>query len=197
MIGEMLCNCGDWPVVDDNTAAAARVRGVFKEVVARGFRAEAVEGASDEQIDIWAAAQGVRVVPAAVREIMRIMGKSRIGWLASSIFGLTVDARDKEFAGWCVEEADERGIEHGMQDPAGMLVIAGDGTSASHLVIDGSDLAEPDPPIWLLVETGEVTRSVESVTAWFANTGEELMQRRHELKRRRAVQEYFDRVFRW
>lgn len=43
--------------MDDNAAAAARVRGVFEEVVVGGFRAEAVEGACDEQIDAWAAAQ--------------------------------------------------------------------------------------------------------------------------------------------
>ncbi|MGC7097278.1 hypothetical protein ACPZ19_21600 [Amycolatopsis lurida] len=72
--------------MDEGIEAAARVRDIFDDVVARGFRAEAVRGASDGEIDTWAAAQGV-------------------------------------FAGWCVEEADERGIGHGMRDPEGMLVV--------------------------------------------------------------------------
>lgn len=57
-----------------------------------------------------------------------------------------------------MKEADERGIAHGMRDPAGMLVVA-EGGSYVYLVVDDSDLAEPDPPIWVLVESGEVTRS--------------------------------------
>ncbi|WP_153032167.1 hypothetical protein [Amycolatopsis sp. YIM 10] len=182
--------------MDEGIAAAARVRDIFDDVVARGFRAQAVQGASDREIDTWAAAQGVRMVPAALREILRIMGKPRrktpTGWFESSAFGVdSIDARDKEFAGWCVEEADERGIEHGMRDPEGMLVVAGDGTSASFVVIDGSDLAEPDPPIWVLTEAGSIRRSSESTTAWFAKIGEELMDLTRQHARRRG-QAYYD-----
>ncbi|MFI6031361.1 hypothetical protein [Amycolatopsis magusensis] len=185
--------------MDEGVAAEARVRDIFDDVVARGFRAEAVQGASDGEIDTWAAAQGVHMVPAALREILRIIGKPRrktpTGWLASSAFGVdSIDARDKEFAGWCVEEADERGIEHGMRDPEGMLVVAGDGTSASFLVIDGSALVEPDPPIWLLTESGAIRRTSESTTAWFAKTGEELMNRTRQHARR--DQAYYDSLFR-
>ncbi|WP_158854905.1 SMI1/KNR4 family protein [Saccharothrix deserti] len=144
--------------MDDNDAAAvARVRGIFEDVVAGGFRAEMVEGASDEEIDAWAAAQGVRMVPAAVREILRIMGKQGGAWLPGTTFGVRkVDAEVREEAGWCVDEADERGISHGMRDPAGMLVVT-EGGAYVYLVVDGSDLAEPDPPMWVLFESGKVT----------------------------------------
>lgn len=182
-------------MVDDGIAAAARVRDIFADVVARGFRAEAVRGASDEEIDTWAAGQDARMVPAALREILRIMGNPRMkaprGWMASSVFGVaSIDARDKEFAGWCVEEA----AEHGMRDPAGMLVVLGDGTSAAFVVIDGSDLAEPDPPVWQLTESGGVRRCADSTTAWFARCGEELMSHGRRLARR--VPDHYEALFR-
>ncbi len=175
------------PVVDDNDAAAvARVRGVFEDVVAGGFRADMVKGASDEEIDAWAAAQGVRMVPAAVREILRIMGKQGGAWLPGTTFGVRmVDAEVREHAGWCVDEADERGIPHGMRDPADMLVVT-EGGSYVYLVVDGSDLDEPDPPMWVLYESGKVTRSSDSVTTWFAKVGEHVLEARHMLADRRA-----------
>lgn len=167
-------------------AAVARIRAIFDEMVAAGYRAEKVEGASDEEIDAVAAAQGVPMVPAAMREILRIMG-SRPGLLmAGTLFGVeTADPEIKEGAGWCLEEADERGTPHGMRDPAGMLVIAA-AHPESYSVIDGSDLAEPDPPVWVLVESGEVWRSRDSVTQWFATVGEGLVETKRRLADMRA-----------
>lgn len=194
-------------MVDEGIAAATRVRDIFDDAVARGFRAESVRGASDEEIDTWAAAQGVQMVPAALREILRIMGKQGKGfpggWLSSSAFGVTsIDTTDTEFAVECVKDADESGIEHGMRDPEGMLVVAGDGTGASYVVIDGSDLAEPDPPLWQLDESPEVRRGFESTTAWFASLGEDLMNRRRAFERRKASwhpsnQRHYDALYRW
>ncbi|XVV01535.1 hypothetical protein ACQPW3_29630 [Actinosynnema sp. CA-248983] len=54
-----------------------RIRATFDRVVSEGLKAESVAGAFDEQIDAWAAAQGVTTVPAAVREALRIVGVTR------------------------------------------------------------------------------------------------------------------------
>lgn len=174
-------------MVNDNAARAAvrGIRDVFEQVVAGGFRAEKVEGASDEQIDAMAAAQGVRMVPAALREVLRILGRRSGAWLPGAAFGITLGAQDKEHALWCVEEADERGIAHGMRDPEGLLVVL-DAAASAYVVVDGADLAETDPPMWVLVESGEVTMRHESVTAWFALTGEGVMEGRRLLAERRA-----------
>ncbi|PAZ15958.1 hypothetical protein CLM62_10815 [Streptomyces sp. SA15] len=173
-------------MVDESAAAAVRgIRDVFDQVVAGGFRAEKVEGASDEEIDAMAAAQGVRMVPAALREVLRILGKQGGAWLPGAGFGISMGAQDKEYALWCVEEAEERGIAHGMRDPQGLLAVL-DAAASSYVVVDGADLAEADPPMWVLVESGEVTRRHESVTAWFALTGEGVMDTRRMLAERRA-----------
>lgn len=187
-VGESVGLRGGLLVVDDDGAAAAvrGIRRVFDDIVAGGLRAEMVVGASDEEIDAMAAAQGVRMVPAAVREILRILGDKPGPWFTGSFFGLDLaHAQVKEHALWCLEEADERGFAHEMRDPEGLLVIL-DAAASSYLVIDGVDLAEPDPPVWLLTEGGEVTRRVESVTAWFARASEGVMRLRRLCAERRA-----------
>ena len=167
------------------SAAVARIRAIFAEMVAAGYRAEKVEGASDEEIDAVAAAQGVPMVPAAVREILRIMGRRPGLLMAGSVFGVaTADPELKQGAGWCLEEAEEQGIPHGMRDPAGLLVISA-AHPESYVVIDGSDLAEPDPPVWVLVESGEVRKRRDSVTQWFEKVGEGLVETRNRLADRR------------
>jgi hypothetical protein len=173
--------------VTEEAPAIARIRAIFAEMVAAGYRAEMVEGASDEEIDAVAAAQGVAVVPAAMREILRIMGRRPGLLMAATLFGVeTADPEVKEGAGWCLEEADERGLPHGIRDPAGMLVIAA-AHPESYSVIDGSDLAEPDPPVWVLVESGEVRRSRDSVTHWFAMVAEGLFDTKRRLADMRAL----------
>lgn len=163
-----------------------RIRGTFDRVVAAGYRAETVEGASDEEIDAWASALGARTVPAALREVMRIMGRHCGAWMPGLVFGVTtVDPEVVERARWCLEEADERGIPHGMRDPAGMLLVA-DHDPEAYTVIDGSDLADPDPPVWVLVETGEVRTALDSVTQWFAMLGEEVVDLQRRLVDRRT-----------
>lgn len=167
-------------------AAIARIRAIFAGMVAAGYRADKVEGASDEEIDAVAAAQGVTEVPAAMREVLRIMGRKPGLLMAGTVFGVgTADPEIKEGAGWCLEEADERGIPHGLRDPEGLLVITA-AHPESYGVIDGSDLAEPDPPVWALMESGHAWRSSDSVTQWFAKVGEALVETRNMLADRRA-----------
>ncbi|MFI9817837.1 hypothetical protein [Saccharothrix variisporea] len=54
-------------------APREQIRATFDRVLAEGLKAESVAGTSDEQIDAWAAAQGVDTVPAAVR-IVGVVG---------------------------------------------------------------------------------------------------------------------------
>jgi hypothetical protein len=57
---------------DEQTAADA-IRATFQRVISEGLRVESVTGASDDQIDAMAAAQGAAHVPAAVREALRLI----------------------------------------------------------------------------------------------------------------------------
>jgi len=168
--------------VDRETAdAQRRVREIFASAVAEGFRAETVEGASDADIDRMAAAQGVPAVPAALREVLRLLGRKPALWFAGSIFGVTVDAEVKQDALDCLDEVDE----HGMRDPGNLLAVL-DAAGSSYLVVDGADLGLPDPPLWVLTEGGSVQKRWASVTEWFAAVAEEIVQTKARLASRRA-----------
>jgi hypothetical protein len=172
--------------VTSDQAAVARIRGTFDRVVAAGYRPETVEGAPDDEIDAWASALRARSVPPAKREVMRKLGRQCGAWMSGLVFGVTTaDPEVVARARWCLEEADERGLPHGMRDPAGLLLIA-DHDPEAYTVIDGSDLADPDPPVWLLLETGEVRKALDSVTRWFAVLGEEVVDMKRRLVARRA-----------
>jgi hypothetical protein len=162
--------------------AVSRVREIFASVVAEGFRVEAVQGASDEEIDRMAMAQGVSVVPASLREVLRLLGRTPTMWFAGATFGvLSVDAEVKQDALDCLDETDE----HAMRDPQNLLAVL-DAASSSYLVVDGTDLELPDPPLWLLTETGTVQKRWASVTEWFANVADGVLEGKARLASRRA-----------
>ncbi|MFC3436358.1 hypothetical protein GL305_35055 [Nocardia seriolae] len=55
--------------------AITKIRARFDELVRRGFDPHAVEGADDGEIDTMAADQNAPAVPAAVREVLRLIGR--------------------------------------------------------------------------------------------------------------------------
>jgi hypothetical protein len=169
-------------VEQGKTDAASRVREIFTSVVTEGFRVEMVEGASDEEIDRMATAQGVRAVPASLREVMRLLGRKPALWFAGSIFGVIgVDAAVKQDALDCLDEAGEQL----MGDPRNLLVVL-DAAGSSYLVVDGADLELPDPPLWLLTEAGTVEKRWGSVTEWFAGVADGVLETKAMLVSRRA-----------
>ncbi|MFI9405275.1 hypothetical protein [Nocardia sp. NPDC052316] len=168
--------------MNDEAAAAGVIRDLFDHAVSEGFRAETVEGASDVEINAMAAAQGVDMVPAAVREVLRILGRNAGSVLAGTVFGVRgPDADDKQGALWSLEEA----AEHEIRDPAGLLVVSEAG-GYSYVVIDGSDVGKPNPPLWEITESGVVTRRRESVTEWFSLLMDRVVQEKHRLAEDRA-----------
>ncbi|QBS41986.1 SMI1/KNR4 family protein [Nocardia sp. CS682] len=168
--------------MNDEAAAAGVIRDLFDRAVSEGFRAETVEGASDAEIDAMAAEQGVGTLPVALREVLRIIGRNAGSVLPGTVFGVRgPDADDKQGALWGLEEA----AEHAIRDPAGLLVISEAG-GYSYLVIDGSDVGDPDPPLWEITESGVVTRRRESVTEWFGLLIDRVVQEKRRLAADRA-----------
>ncbi|WP_067811103.1 hypothetical protein [Actinomadura kijaniata] len=154
--------------------ARERVRGIFEKVVADGLRRESVAGASEEQIDAAAAAQGVDRLPEAVREVLRRVGARPGRWLAGSAFGIRLDgARAKRCA---------RAVAGGaLADPGGMFVLVEHQAYEYH-VIDGADLGDDDPPVWLVIEGEEARRAWGSVTGWFAAVSPDVARYRSRLR---------------
>jgi hypothetical protein len=161
----------------EEQAAAEQVRATFDRVVAEGLKAESVAGASDEQVDAWAAAQGVTTVPAAVREALRIVGVTRGLWLAGSAMGVeAVTERSKRQA--LATLAD---LPDPLRDAAGMLVLV-EHQAYSYHVVDGADLDQPDPPVWVINEGEDVQQYWPSVTYWFDGTAPSVKQYRSRLR---------------
>lgn len=146
-------------------AAVDRIQSVYAEVVARGLRPETMTGASDEEIDQFVARQGVNDIPDAVREVFRLIGASSGLWFAGTSFGVRsgIDSSTKRHA-----IASLNGIEHGIRDTEGMLVLTDHQSYAFH-VIDGADLRKDDPPVWTIVEN-ESAFSWPSLSDWFSGT---------------------------
>jgi hypothetical protein len=135
-------------------------------------------GATDEQIDAMAAAQGVAHVPVAVREVLRLIGHDPGMWLAGSSFGVhRITGEMKRFALATLSQ-----LENPLADAAGMLVIV-EHQSYEFTVIDGSDLSLPDPAVWLISE-GEPVTKWPSVTAWFDGSAPDVENHRARLRSR-------------
>ncbi|MFF5096208.1 MULTISPECIES: hypothetical protein [Actinosynnema] len=119
------------------------MRDTFARVVAEGFRADEVVGASAEEIDGVARAQRASGVPAALREVLRLMGREPGMWLSGSSFGGVLDGESKRDALDCLDEHDAARLGsgdeggHGMVDAEGMLVVL-DAAGSSYLVVDGA-----------------------------------------------------------
>ncbi|MFF0489925.1 SMI1/KNR4 family protein [Nocardia sp. NPDC004068] len=163
-------------------AAAATVRATVERVIAAGVKPGSMAGASDEQIEDWAARQGVTVIPAAVREVMRMIGIKRLGWFRGSAFGVKV-----------IEDSDKRRaiallsrLENTMTDSAGMLVLA-EHQGYQYYVIDGADLGLPDPPVWFIDEDEIAEKISPSVTDWFDSIAPDVEQDRARLRLDRTL----------
>ncbi|MFD0691373.1 hypothetical protein [Actinomadura fibrosa] len=163
--------------------AVERVRNVFERIVADGLRREAVSGASDELIDEMARSQEVAAVPAAVREVLRLVGGQPGIWLMGSSFGpkrVGAQAKRNALATLRQKTSDP------LTDAAGMLVLLEHQAYAYH-VIDGVDLSEPDPAVWAIVEGEDVGKMWPSVSAWFGSTAPDVSRFRQRLKLMREV----------
>ncbi|MEV6095104.1 hypothetical protein [Nocardia sp. NPDC051981] len=159
------------------TGPGGRIRIVFENVVADGLRRDSVQGATEAEIDGFAARQDIAQVPEAVREVLRLIGKRHGLWLAGTAFGVdAVTAETKRHA-----LATLGGLDHALRDPAGMLVLSAH-QAYTYQVIDGTDLDQDDPPVWEIVE-GQVARPRwRSVTAWFAAMDPDIESRRDMLE---------------
>ncbi|MGX1776548.1 SMI1/KNR4 family protein [Nocardia brasiliensis] len=151
----------------DHLPMTERIHAAFQDVVAYGLRPEAVSGATDAQIDDMAAAQGAPAVPTAVREVLRLIGDDQGPFLSGGCFFGVDEMREdvKETALEFYDMASPRPAE--FRAPADMLVLLFHG-GYQVCVIDGADLNDPNPPVWLLEEDGELSRLWSTVTEWFA-----------------------------
>ncbi|MCP9621019.1 hypothetical protein FOH10_26690 [Nocardia otitidiscaviarum] len=150
---------GTPPVLDPGP----RIGEIVERVFAAGLRRDSVVGASDAAIDRFAAAQGVERVPTAVRATLRLLGEHPGFWLHPMTFG--VHGIDGPLKRQVLEVVG--GMDHGLRDAAGMLVLAAYPGQAYH-VVDGVDLVDEDPPVWEIGE-GERTRRVRAM--WGSTTG--------------------------
>ncbi|MEV6068413.1 hypothetical protein AB0L82_17815 [Nocardia sp. NPDC052001] len=172
----------------DELDAAERIRAAFQRALVVGFRGELVEGATDVEIDGWAAGQGVGVVPAAFREVMRILGRQGGAVYAGTVFGIRgPDAETKEMAVAGLALAGE----HSIRDVANLLVISEAG-GYSFLVIDGADLADADPAVWEVMESGRVMHC-GSVSEGFERVVDDIVARKQRIVDDRAAGRAEDR----
>ncbi|MGV9408937.1 SMI1/KNR4 family protein [Nocardia sp. NPDC003693] len=171
------------------------VRQIFDGAVAQGYRPESAREASDEEIDRMAARQNADDIPAAYREVLRIMGRRASLWFQGMAFGVFLDEEDKTVALNSLEYAK---TDTGLRDPTGMLVIAE--AEANFLVIDGADLHKPNPPVWTITDGNEVKLAAASVTDWFNGRAERLLEFKMTLVKWRASGRpdlLREREFRW
>ncbi|CAL9389675.1 hypothetical protein [Streptomyces albus] len=107
--------------MDSTSSEAIRgIRTVFEAVIADGLRRESVVGATDAEIDTALAAQGGSGAPSAVREVLRLVGRSPGLWLAGSGSGVqTMTSAMKANALATLATLPS----HGIGDPASALVL--------------------------------------------------------------------------
>ncbi|MFF3390856.1 hypothetical protein ACFYW1_07985 [Streptomyces sp. NPDC002669] len=146
--------------------AGAAIRAVLDRCMAEGLAPDSVEGATDEQVEAYAVAQGVTTVPVAVREVLRLIGVRHGLWQVGSALGVDAVGGDaKRYAQAALVPGDGAVL----RDPAGLLVLVAHQAYAFH-VVDGADLGMPDPPVWLVTEGEPARPAWRSVTHWFDST---------------------------
>ncbi|HEX6355738.1 hypothetical protein [Actinophytocola sp.] len=155
---------------------AQRIRAAFDETIADGLRADSVAGASDEEIDEMAASQGAAAVPAAVREVLRLVGRQHGLWLAGSTLGITLGDGAKSGALATISSLGDP-----LRDSTGSLVLVEHGAYTYH-IIDGADLDSDNPAVWLVTEGEQVTRQWDSVTSWFEAISPDVERYRERLE---------------
>ena len=160
-----------------NAGAAERIREIFATAVSDGLRADSVRGASDDEIDAWAAGQGARAVPEAVREVLRVLGNDHGLWLAGSSLG--VHAVQGEAKNHLLATLPALGDP--LEDAEGALVLVEHQSYTFH-VVDGAEIELPDPPVWLVTEGEEAAKQWESVSFWFRTITPDVARYRERLE---------------
>ncbi|MFG1791241.1 hypothetical protein [Nocardia sp. NPDC049149] len=167
-------------MTDTNQDVIDAIHSTFDRVIADGLKPTSMFGASDEQIDSWAAEQGITATPVAVREVLRLIGFTPGLWHAGSAFGVqVVGAKSKRGAIASLSQ-----IENTMVDPAGMLVLV-DHQAYWYCMIDGADLSLPNPPVWALSEQEYARVGWPTTTSWFDSTAPNIQAQRERLEFRR------------
>lgn len=139
-----------------------RIRFTFDRVIKGGLRPEAVAGASPEQLQAWAASLGLASLPAAVEEVFGLLGVRQGPWWFGSTAAISrLDGEMRELALECLALC-----EGTLADPKGLLLVLARGGREFH-VVDGADLALDDPPVWRIVEDGQLDRCWNNVSEWF------------------------------
>jgi hypothetical protein len=165
------------PNVESSPDVRERIRATFRQVLSDGLRPQAVAGASGDQIDHMAAEQGVKVLPGAVRDVYGLIGARSALWLAGSSFGTSLDGGAVKLH--ALSTLDR--LPNPFADARGMYVLVAHQAQTFH-VIDGTDLASDDPPVWLIAEDEAVVRGWDSVSAWFAAMAPEVARYRERLR---------------
>ncbi|GGP50611.1 hypothetical protein [Saccharothrix coeruleofusca] len=167
---------------DEQTAAGA-IRATFERVLSEGLKPESVTGASDEQIDAMAAEQGAAGVPAAAREVLRLIGVNHGLWLAGSSLGVSaVGAKSKKNALATLAQLDDNPLG----DAEGMLVLT-EHQSYTYHVVDGTDVNQADPSVRGITEGEGVVKYWPSVTNWFENIEPGVKKYRSRLRLMRQI----------
>ncbi|MBC6458234.1 hypothetical protein HKK72_10025 [Actinomadura sp. HBU206391] len=154
-----------------------RIHATFHQVLSDGLRPDAVSGASGEQIDEMAAAQGVKVLPAALRQVYRLIGTRSALWLAGSSFGTALDGGAVKSHALATLDR----LPNPFADAQGMYVLVVHQAQTFH-VIDGTDLTSGDPPVWLIAADEAVIRGWDSVSGWFAAMAPDVARYRERLQ---------------
>ncbi|QLY30761.1 SMI1/KNR4 family protein [Nocardia huaxiensis] len=163
---------------------------VFDRLVSEGLNPARMAGASDSEINSWASEQGVSTIPAGVRESLRLIGSEPGLWFAGSSFGVrTVTGAAKRHALATITNLPETQL-----DSNGMLVLVEHQAYEYH-VIDGADLSEPDPPVWLVTENRSAVPYWPSVTAWFEYGAPKVADYRFRLKSMRKRGKHTDPIW--
>ena len=160
-----------------NADPAERIREIFAAAVSDGLRADSVSGASDDEIDAWAAEQGARAVPAAVRAVFRVIGRDHGLWLTGSSLGTQAVRREAKNH----LLATLPGLGDPLGDPEGALVLVEHQSYTFH-VVDGTELDQPDPPVWLVTEGETAEKQWESASFWFRTITPDVARYRERLE---------------
>ncbi|MGQ4600444.1 hypothetical protein [Nocardia sp. R6R-6] len=154
--------------MDDHevVAALAEVHAVFDDLVEYGMDTSEIVGASDAVIDRMAAWQNVPAVPAAVREVLRLIGINPGRFQVAG--DLNIAALSSGWKEIVLEFLDELPAGSDPISNRGHSLVIWDYQSSHAALIDGADLRDPDPKVWEISEGGDVTGH-DSVTAFFRN----------------------------
>ncbi|GAB2667315.1 hypothetical protein [Nocardia goodfellowii] len=166
----------------DAQAAINSIRAIFSRTAEAGWKPDSVVPATDAQIDEWARAQGCEDIPVAVREVLRVLGTDPGIWLKGSSFGIgRVTPESKNHALATISQLDDE-----LFDSSGMLVMV-DHQAYLYNVIDGADLEDSNPPVWIISEGQPVRIGWPSVTTWLDSAAPSISDYRSRLKLKRQI----------